>query len=184
MSRDRLLRRDQAVLVVVDIQEKLMKAIHESDQVIETSLRLIQAMKNLGAPVIGTLQIPSKLGGFSVPIEDALSGLPVFDKSSFSCGGCCEFVEKLELLGKRQVILCGVETHVCVNQTAHDLLDLGYQVHVVADAVSSRTPENKQIGIEKMRDSGSVITSFEAAVFELLQDAALPEFRSILPLVK
>ncbi len=184
MSHSRMLDNSSALLVVVDIQEKLMKAIHEGDKVIENTVRLIEAMKVLGVPVVGTLQIPSKLGGFSPAVEEALEGFPIYDKSTFSCAGSSDFTGELDRLARQQIILCGVETHVCVNQTAHDLLSLGCHVHVVADAVSSRTPENKQIGLEKMRDSGCIITSLEAAIFELLQDAARPEFKSVLPLVK
>ncbi len=184
MSHPNILDNTRAVLVVVDLQDALLKVIFERERVVSNAVRLIEAAKVLSVPTLVTLQYAQKLGDCTQAVADALTHDERFDKMSFSCLGSWEFVEALERTGRRQVILVGVETHVCINQTAHDLLQNGYCVHVVKDAVSSRTAENWSVGIEKMSDSGCLITSTETAIFELVRDASRPEFKQILPLVK
>ncbi len=184
MRHGSLLSDQDAALVVVDVQQKLMNVIDEGDRVVANTVKLIESAKALSIPVLATTQIVEKLGGFCEPVQEALRGIDLIDKSTFSCCGSERFSEKLRRVARKQALICGVESHVCVSQTAHDLLVEGYQVHVAEDAVSSRTPENHRAGIEKMRDSGCVITSAETAIFELTRDAARPEFRQIHKLVK
>ena len=184
MRHPSLLSNPDTVLVVVDVQQKLMNVIHERDRVIENTVKLIEAAKVLSIPTLATTQIAEKLGGFCEPVQRALSDIDLIDKTTFSCAGSERFSEALRQMMRKQVLICGVECHVCVNQTAHDLLAEGCQVHVATDAVSSRTPENWRAGVEKMRDSGCIITSTETAIFELTQDADRPEFRQIHKLVK
>ena len=184
MSHPNLLSASDCALVIVDLQTRLMNAVVESDRVLANAVRLIECAKVFSVPVIATTQIADKLGAFSEPVASAFADVEFMDKTTFSCAGCPGFLDTLSGTSRKQILLCGVETHVCVNQTAHDLLAEGYQVHVVGDAVSSRTPENRSAGIGKMRDSGCIITSTEMAIFELTRDAAVKEFRSIYKLVK
>lgn len=184
MKNQRILNSQDAVLVVVDIQEKLHSKIFENERVTENSVKLIEACKVMEVPIITTLQYREKLGECVQPIEDALPDKERLNKMTFSCMGADCFPNILNNTDRKQVILCGIETHVCVNQTAHDLLSNGYNVHVVKDAVSSRTKENWIAGIEKMRDSGCIITSTEMAIFEMVRDASSEIFKKILPVVK
>lgn len=184
MSHPRMLNRENSVLVVVDIQDILLRFIYEADRVTANSIKLIEAAKVLDVPVIVTLQNADRFGGCTQAIADALPPGEHINKMTFSCCGSEHFSQTLRACGRKEVILCGIETHVCVNQTAHDLLDAGYTVHIAKDAVSSRSKDNWKTGIEKMRDSGCIITSTEAAIFEIVKDASAPEFKRVLPIVK
>lgn len=184
MSHRNILSATDAALVVVDVQDALLQVIYEQERVVANTVRLIEAAKVFGIPMLVTLQYAARLGDCTQPVADAVPHADRYDKMSFSCLGAPGFAEALEQTNRTQVILVGVETHVCVNQTAHDLLERGLSVHIVKDAVSSRTPDNWQTGTDKMRDSGCVITSTETAIFELTRDASSPEFKRILPLVK
>jgi|YNPNPStandDraft_1061719.scaffolds.fasta_scaffold00002_23 nicotinamidase-related amidase len=184
MSHPNILDSSYAMLVVIDVQDSLLKAIHQADRVIANTVKLIEAAKVFDIPVLVTVQYPEKLGGCTELVATALKDVQVFPKTAFSCLGCKEFAQHIAATGRRQVILCGIEAHVCVNQTAHDLLLRGLRVHVARDAVSSRTAENYEVGIGKMRDSGCVITSTETAIFEMTGDASRAEFKRILPIVK
>ena len=190
-SHPNLLERDNTVLVVVDVQEPFRKSVFERDRVITNVIKLVEAAKVLGLPVIATLQNRARMGDLIPEVASVLPGStgegvlhPPIDKMTFSCCGVEAFRAAVERIERNTVLLCGVETHICVNQTAHDLAALGYRVHVAADAVSSRRESDWQIGLEKMRQSGVIVTSTEAAIFELLKDAAAPEFKAILELVK
>lgn len=184
MRHPNLLNSSDTVLLVIDMQDKLLKAIYESERIVNNTVKLIETAKIFSIPVIVTLQNAERLGGCTQAIADALPHDSTMNKMTFSCcgGGC--FDDAVRETGRKQVLICGVETHICVNQTAHDLLTMGYSVQIAKDAVSSRTMDNWITGIEKMRDSGCVITSTETAMYEFIQDAATPEFKKILPLVK
>jgi nicotinamidase-related amidase len=184
MRHAHILEQEHAVLLVVDVQDAFLKAIWEPERVVENSLKLIEAAKVLSVPTLVTVQYSQRMGGTTQALEEALVGCECIDKMTFSCLGSEAFASALDATGRRQVLICGIETHVCVNQTAHDLLARGLMVHIAQDAVSSRTESNWRIGMQKMRDSGCVITSTEAAIFELLRDASRPEFKRILPIVK
>ena len=184
MSHSNVLDSSDTVLIVIDVQDALMKAIHERDRVVTNTVRLIETAKIFSIPILVTLQYAARLGDCSQAVADALPKTDRIDKMTFSCCGKDLFLEALEKTNRRRVLLCGVESHVCVNQTAHDLLSLGYSVHLAKDAISSRTADNWIIGIEKMRDSGCVITSTETAIFELTKDASSDAFKKILRLVK
>lgn len=179
-----LLDRNHTTLVVIDMQEPFLRGIFERDRVVGNVSILVEAAKTLGLPVVATLQYQAKMGDVIPEIDQALPEGERIDKTTFSCCGKKGFVAALEKLGHPGVILCGVEAHICVNQTVLDLLRLSYQVYVVADAVSSRKESNYRIGLERMSQAGAVIISTEMAVFELLRDAAAPEFKKILELVK
>ena len=184
MSMSRVLDRDDTVLLVVDVQDTFLKVIHEAERVVANTVKLIEAAKVFDIPIVVTLQNAERMGDVTQAVADALPQIDRFNKMTFSCFGGEGFEEMFRDLWRNQVLICGIETHVCVNQTAHDCLASGYRVHIAKDAISSRTAENWVAGIEKMRDSGCVITSTEMAIFELLRDAASPEFKKILPIVK
>ena len=177
MRHPNLLRRDDSVLVVVDVQAALLPAIAGQEGLLANVHLLVETAKILGIPTLITTQYAARLGESVVPGSS-------FDKLSFSCAGADGFCEALAETGRRQVLLCGVETHICVSQTAHDLLARGFQVNVAPDAVSSRTVEKHKLGMERMRDAGVLPVAAEAAVYEWLERAGTPEFKAILPLVK
>ncbi len=178
-----MLEIDNTVLVVIDVQGKLAQSMHEKADLFEDIAKLIKAAKVLDVPIIWAEQNPEGLGPTVGEIAELLDGEPIA-KMSFSCCGERRFTEALERLGRRQVLLCGIEAHVCVYQTAVDLLERDYKVHVAADAVSSRTLGNKDIGLAKIKDAGADITSVETAVFELLKVAEGEKFKAILQIVK
>jgi nicotinamidase-related amidase len=179
-----MLKRSAAVLVCIDIQGRLHTLMHEK-QILDANLeRLIRCAQLLEIPVIGTEQLPDKLGATSEPFRSLLSGASMVPKSAFSCCGEPSFAEALEAAGGRQIILCGIETHVCVYQTAVDLLERGLDVFVAADAVSSRTPENRRLALAALRDAGAAVLPTESILFALLRDAADPGFKDVLGLVK
>lgn len=181
-----LLGCDTSVLVVVDMQEPFLNAIHGREPLTANVLLLVRAARILGVPVIATVQYAARMGGIVAPVAEAIGGEPedALDKMCFSCGGSEAFASALSATGRTQVVLCGVETHICVSQTAHDLLHAGYPVHVAADAVSSRTLEKHKLGMERIRDAGIKPCAAEAAVYEWLREAGSPEFKEILKLVK
>lgn len=176
-----LIARGDSVLVVIDVQERLMPVIANRDRVTENVVRLLKSAEILGLPVILTEQ--EKLGSTLPELLEARSGLQPIRKLDFDCFGCQEFAEQLHRIGGRTLILCGVETHICVAQTALHAVP-GYAVHVVSDATSSRTEANWQVGLDRMRQAGVVITSTEMVIYELLKRAGTDEFRAVLPLVK
>jgi nicotinamidase-related amidase len=178
------LERTHAALTAVDLQERLLPAIFERERVIQNSARLIRGAAILRVPVLATEQYPKGLGKTVPEIRDALAGVVPIEKTAFSACGATGFVEALKSKQISSVLLYGVEAHVCVCQTCLDLLEAGFHVFVAADAVSSRTKENYQIGLQRMRDAGAVIVSTEMALFELLGSAGAEEFKKVLELVK
>jgi nicotinamidase-related amidase len=171
-------------LVVVDVQGKLAQLMHDKDGLFKNIRILLQSAKILTIPVLWCQQVPSALGPTVPEIAELLIGSQPINKSSFSCAGCEEFNKKLDQLGRKQVMLSGIETHVCVYQTSIDLLAKGYEMYVIADAVSSRTLDNKQIGLNRMAAAGIRISSTEMALFEILKSADHPQFKQIAKLVK
>jgi nicotinamidase-related amidase len=180
-----LLKRETSALAVVDMQEPFLGAIHERERLTANVLLLCQAALILQVPLLATVQYAVRLGGVVPPVAAILpSGVEPIDKLCFSCAGSDAFAAALAATGRRQVLLCGVETHICVSQTAHDLLEAGYQVHVAADAVSSRSLEKHKLGMERLRDAGARPCAAEAAVYEWLYEAGTPQFKEILKLVR
>lgn len=181
-KHEKILDPERTSLLVVDVQEKLMPHMHEGDEVIRACRRLIEGFKLLGLPVFVTEQYPRGLGPTVAELRKTIADSPVYEKRTFSAFGDHEFHEAGGELD--QLVVCGVETHVCVNQTVHDALEAGHQVHVAADAVGSRTPLNRQVGLDRMRAEGAVITSVEMALFELMHTSEHPQFRAISKLIK
>lgn len=178
-----MLDRNRAILVLIDVQGKLSELVDGSETLFKQLKRLLAGMQALEVPVMVTEQLPGKLG----PTRDEFQAFikePPVSKSSFSCCKEPAFFQWLEKSGRRQVILCGIETHVCICQTALELLAAGYDVQVVTDAVSSRDPANKALALRRMEAEGVKLTGTEMLLFELLRDANDPAFKSILNLVK
>jgi len=178
------LTRATAGLIVVDIQERLLPAMFEPERVVDNAVRLIKAARILGVPIFATEQYRKGLGATVPEVVAALAGVARMEKIAFSACGDTGMNAALNAKRLTDIILCGIEAHVCVSQTCLDLLDQNHRVFVVVDAVSSRTPENCRIGIERMRDAGAVIVSTEMVLFELLGKAGTEEFKQVLALVK
>ncbi|HWQ41264.1 MAG TPA: hydrolase [Desulfosporosinus sp.] len=178
-----VLIREEAVLLVIDIQDRLVPAMKYGEQVIRNTNILIPLAKKLGIPILATEQYPKGLGKtvseLSVNLEEALT----YEKVSFS--GCTrEVTSALKKLGRKKIIITGMETHVCVFQTVRDLLAQGYQVFVVRDAVCSRTKENYLNGLSLMLSMGAVVTDTETVFFDLMMEAGTPLFKEFSKLIK
>jgi nicotinamidase-related amidase len=176
----RTLVRERAALVVIDVQEAFAKAVQGFEEVAAQTAILVRGAKLLGLPVLVTEQYPRGLGDTVAPVREALGeDVERLPKTVFSAVRADGF----DLQGRDQALVCGIETHVCVNQTVHDLLGGGVEVHVAADAVGSRTAANRDLGLRKMAESGAILTSVETALFELLGEAGSDEFKTIQKLV-
>ncbi len=171
-------------LVVVDVQGKLAGLMDDKETLFGNIAVLIKTAKALGIGIIYCQQNPAALGDTIPQLAGLLADVEPVDKFSFSCCGEERFNARLKAIGSRQVILCGIEAHICVCQTAIDLLDTDREVYVVADAVSSRTAGNKAIAIGRMAGEGAVIVSTEMAMFELLRDAKHKKFKELATLIK
>ena len=171
-------------LAVVDVQGKLAQLMHGKDALFKNIQILIQAAQILEMPILWCQQVPDALGPTIPEIAQLLVNIEPINKAAFSCCGADQFVSKLDESSRNQVLLCGIETHICVYQTAADLLVRGFAVNVVADAVSSRTLDNKQIALNRLAAEGASIPSVEMALFELLRTAKHPKFRQIAKLIK
>ena len=185
MAHPRILDRANSLLVTIDIQEAYRGLTVSHEQMQRAVQTLLRAAAELAIPVIATEQYPKGLGHLVAEVRGLLpEGTPVIEKMSMSCCGEASFVEHLRQSGKRQVVVCGIETHACVNQTVHDLLQAGYQVHLPYDALSARSEHDHRIGFEKMIGSGAVPTTVETICLEWVRTAANPEFRKIHRLIK
>jgi nicotinamidase-related amidase len=178
------LDRSRAALVVVDVQEAFRPAVLDFAAVVHNVATLVRGARVLGLPTFVTEQDPKGLGRTVAEVSEHLEDIAPMEKVAFSACEAEGFPGALRAARRDQVLLCGIETHVCVNQTAQDLIRDGMEVHVVQDAVSSRTEPNRALGLHKMERSGAVVTSVETALFELLRAAGTPEFKEIQALVK
>lgn len=183
-SAARRIARAQARLVVLDIQERLLPSIHDRQRVLDNAVRLLRGAAVLAVPVLVTEQYRRGLGPTVPEVAAAAAPFLPIEKITFSACGEPAFRRALPSDSRADVVLCGIEAHVCVTQTCLDLLDLGHRVFVVADAVSSRTPDNHRAGVDRMRAAGAVVVSTEMILFELLDRAGTGEFKQVLPLVR
>ena len=180
MSGAGKLEASRTTLVVVDVQEGFRKAIPDFERVAKATATLIEGAEALGVPIVITEQYPKGLGETAAEVlENLPDGAEPLEKVCFSAAEA----EGFDLGGRDQALVCGVETHVCVNQTVLDLLGSGTEVQVAEDAVSSRTEENKRVGLHKMERAGAVLTSVETALFELLGRAGTDEFKRVQKLI-
>ncbi len=179
-----MLNTKEAVLVMVDFQTRLVEIVDRRDLVIPNVTRIVKGCQALEIPILATVQVPEKLGSMPPELTHALGDVAPFAKAVFSALREPAFLTALRQSGRTQVILVGVETHVCILQTGLDLLDAGYSLHVLRDGVFSRAAENHQVGIQRLHDAGATISSVEMALFELIRTSTHPEFRTISKLVK
>lgn len=178
-----VVRPESVLLMVVDLQERLLPAIHDHDSVVEASRRMIEAARLMQLPILLTEQYPEGLGATAGPIRGALGDVSAATKTRFSA--CVEpVVNALRDLGRPHVIVVGIEAHVCVQQSALDLLRLGYTTYVCADAVGSRRTLDRDTALERMRQAGALITTTESITFELLGEAGTDLFKRVLKIVK
>jgi len=178
-----IVKRNEVAFILIDIQEKFMPVIYNIESVIANSNILIKGASILKIPIIVTEQYPRGLGKTVDKIE-LEADQKVIEKMSFDCFGSYEFVRELDSLNVKTLVLFGMESHVCVLKTSLEALSRGYEVHVVADAISSRTQDNKNIALERLRQSGVFIASTEMTLFQLIDQAGTEEFRAISKLVK
>ena len=176
-----LLSREDCVLVIIDVQEKLMPAISNQEKVVENVVRLIKFSNIVGLPVVVTKQ--EKLGATVPEVSKELGGLRPIDKVCFNCFLCQDFTDTIEKLGRNTLIITGAEAHICVAQTAIFAAPR-FCVQAVSDAISSRTRENWRVSLERMQRNGISVTSTEMFIYEILQKAGTDEFRATLKLVK
>jgi nicotinamidase-related amidase len=171
--------RGSTVLLVIDIQERLAAAMAEREKVVANAGHLIATAKLLEVPVVLTEQYPKGLGPTVPELRATLEPAAAVEKMTFDCCGEPAFGPALGRTGRATVVVCGMETHICVLQTVLGLLAGGKTVHVAADAVCSRNPENSRVALELMRDAGAVVTCTETVMFQLLARAGTPEFKAI-----
>ena len=182
-----LLRERDSLLLLIDIQPKLYTAMPEAPaaRMMRQSVLLAKSAGLLAVPVIATRQYPRGLGALADEINRALpDGTEVADKTCFSCCAAPSVSAPLEHSGRRQIVLAGIEAHVCVLQTAADLLKLGYDVHVAADAVCSRSPDHLNNALARLENMGVVLSNSESVVFEWLRDASHPQFKAVSALLR
>jgi len=179
-----LIQREASLLLVIDIQEKLAPAIFEGERVVRNSVRLLQGAQQLGVPCYIAEHCASSIGPTLPEIRNATVSPIFLPKTHFSCAAEPGALDVLRATGRRQVVLVGMECHVCVLQSAFGLREAGFDVFVAADATSSRTPENHQAGVERMRTDGIHVVSTEMVIFEWLHRAATDDFRALLPLLR
>lgn len=184
MARFGPLHKEGCVLVVVDIQEKLLPAINDFKSVLDRSVKMVKAALTLSVPILFTQQYTRGLGATHEALTSLAPGFTYLEKTSFNCFGAEGFAERLGELEAKTLVVIGIEAHICVCQTSLDALMRGLNVHVVADAVGSRTVANKNIGLERIRQAGGVVTASELTIYEWIERSDSESFRNMLPLLK
>lgn len=185
MLHERILSASSAALLVVDVQEAFRAAIPDFALIASRISIAVRGFQTLGIPIIVTEQYPKGLGNTAEEIQFVLpDDAPKFEKSAFSSCGASGFLGLLRERKIEQVAVCGIETHICVNQTVHDLIADGFRVHLLTDAIASRFEHDKQAGLQKMTGSGAVPSSIEMALFELMRDSGHDKFKQIQALIK
>ncbi|MGE5795540.1 MAG: hydrolase [Ignavibacteria bacterium] len=183
-KNEKLLNRDSSALLLIDIQEKILNAMSYKDQVVENSLKLIKGFKILNIPIFYTEQYPKGLGSTAASLLKEVEGLSPIQKMSFSCYGAEGFITRLKDNNVTQVVVAGIESHVCVQQSVLDLLANDFQVNVAADSCSSRKETDYKFALDRMRHHGAEITTAEAILFELLNIPGTDEFKQISEIIK
>ncbi len=184
-----LLNVDQAILLVIDIQEKFVPVIQNPESTVKKTRLMIETACLLEIPILISEQYPKGLGA---TVPELLKDLPssasplitTLEKTSFGCLGDEAMAQYFKDSGRKQIIICGIEAHVCVNQTVHQLLDAGYEPHLIEDAISSRNKHHREIALHKMRQSGAILSHVEMALFELMRHAKHPHFKTLQSLIK
>ncbi len=180
----KILNREKTALLVVDIQERILNVMQHKERVIENTIKLIKGFRLLGVPIYYTEQYPKGLGETEASIKKELESIEAIQKMSFSCYGAEDLFYEFKKKNYSQIVVCGIETHVCIQQTVLDLLANGFQVNLPADAVSSRKELDYEIALRRMGKNGAEITTTESILFELLNVCGTQEFKDILKIVK
>ena len=185
MLHQNTLELTRSALAIIDMQEAFRDKIADFTETAQRIALMVQAAKLLSLPIIVTEQYPKGLGHTASEIAQVLpAGLEVIEKTTFSSCGAQQFQSQLEHAGANQILVCGIEAHICVNQTVHDLLASGIQVHLLTDCITSRKPDDRKAAVRKMQRSGAIPCSVEMALFELMRDAKHAQFKAIQSLVK
>ena len=179
-----MLTTDNTALIIIDVQEKLFRVMLHKEALAENLQKIIKGAQVLEIPLLVTEQNPAALGPSIPEFTNILPNIQPISKLSFSCCGEQKFLNKLSALNCKQLLLAGIEAHICIYQTALELLEKSYEVQVLADCVSSRTEENKKLGLEKIKEAGGSVTSVEIALFELMRVAEGGTFKEISKIVK
>jgi nicotinamidase-related amidase len=178
------IKKEDTIAVVIDVQQRLFPFISENEKLSSNIIKLVKGLKVLGIEIIVTVQYSKGLGETIEPIKRTLGDFEHLEKMSFSCCGFSDFMDVLKKSGKKNVIVCGMESHVCVLQTTLDLLEEKFQPVLIEDCVSSRNLSDKKIAIERMRQEGAIISSYESILFELLEVSGTETFKEISKIVK
>lgn len=185
MTVDRfVLNKEDAVLLIIDIQERLAVVMKEKDKVVKNCRHLIELAKMINIPIVVTEQYPKGLGRTVPELQTAIPDYKPIEKTAFNCCGEPAFVSEIKKIGRKKIIVTGMETHICVLQTTLGLLQDGFMPYLVEDAICSRTDENWRTGTQLMRDAGSVVTCTETVLFQLLKVAGTEEFKKISQRIK
>jgi nicotinamidase-related amidase len=180
-----MLDRRDSVLVIIDVQEAYRDQTFEHGRMVQNVRRLLDAARIVGVPVLVTEQYPKGLGHIQAEVAEGFApGQRIIEKMSMSCLGQPAFASELAALGRSQAVVCGIEAHACVNQTAHELMERGFQVHIPLDAISARFERDYRVGWEKLIGSGAVPSTVEMACLEWIRTAQAPEFKAIHALIK
>lgn len=179
-----MLTTDLALLLVIDVQEKLYRVIPDNDVLLRNLRNMIQGCALLGVPAMITEQNPAGLGPTIPEIASLMPEAVRIEKYSFSCCADTRFMEILRQSGRRQIIVCGIESHICVYQTAMELHKDGYEVQVVADGIASRSPDNRKLALKRLQSEGVRLTGVEMALFEMLRTARSDKFKAVSKLIK
>ncbi|OGL42143.1 MAG: hypothetical protein A2043_11470 [Candidatus Schekmanbacteria bacterium GWA2_38_9] len=180
----RIINKNDTALVIVDVQEKLYPYVENKDEIKNKIIKLLKTAKLFSIPVVITEHYPKGLGKTIDEIANVIKEIPIIEKVTFSCCGSGDFGFSMKSIGKKEIIVCGIETHICVAQTVFDLLENGFKIFVMADGVSSRNSVDHDIAIERMKTEGAVISTTEAIMYELMENAGTPLFKKFLKLVK
>ncbi len=175
---------NNTALTIIDIQTKLWNVMFEKEALLNSAQKLIKGIQVLGLPIVLTEQNPRGLGPTAPELAQLLTAVPALPKMCFSCGDDAAFRVALETLKRRQILVCGIEAHICVYQTALELLAAGYEVYVVADVVSSRSAQNRDVALSRLQSEGVKLTTTEMALFELLRTAENPNFKEISRIIR
>ncbi|HEY5534087.1 MAG TPA: isochorismatase family protein [Ignavibacteria bacterium] len=178
------INRIDTIAVVIDVQQRLYPYIHDNHKLTDKLVRLVKGLRVLGIEIIVTEQYSKGLGNTIPEVQEALGEYNHLEKTSYSCCGLNDFNTILKNSGKNNVIIAGIESHVCVLQTVTDLCAKGYLPFVIEDCVSSRNPNDKKIAIERMRKEGAIISTYESILFELMDISGTDEFKAISKIVK
>ncbi len=179
-----MLNLENTALVMIDIQGKLLNVMSEKEALLENAQKLLKGLQLLGVPILVTEQNPKGLGPTQPELAQLMPNISPLPKYCFSCSQDNGFGQALSKLNRKQLLLCGIESHICVYQTALELLNQGYEVQIVTDVVSSRSVKNKEIALSRLQSEGAKLTSVEMVLFELLKTAENSMFKEISRIIK